>query len=159
MSERHEHAPRCVYLLADSLDGILVACEDLQSSRFDRSQVFRLELAAITHVLHARRYIDALDGVNADLADQCFLFLAGTAPFELAALRSQGSTSERRAGSAPQAAGEDYLVGGHMPLGVLAHVTSAMLDALETTFVLYPDEVTPILPTAATNSEMGAQAS
>ncbi|TMJ69469.1 MAG: hypothetical protein E6G91_16080, partial [Alphaproteobacteria bacterium] len=88
MSERHQHAPRCVYYLADSLDSILAACEDLLGEHIEPSHLLRLELAAITHVLQARRYIEDLDAAVPALIDQCLLFLAGTTVFDLAHLRS-----------------------------------------------------------------------
>ena len=69
MIERHQHAPRCVYLLADSLDSILAACEDWPTSQQVKpGTLLQLELAAITHVLQARRYIDELDAVDRALA-------------------------------------------------------------------------------------------
>jgi hypothetical protein len=73
MFERHQHAPRCVYHLADSLDSILAACEDLLGEHIEPSHLLRLELAAITHVLQARRYMEDLDAAEPVLIDQCVL--------------------------------------------------------------------------------------
>src|SRR4051794_21584855 len=88
MSERHQHAPRCVYLLADSLDSILAACEDLLASRgSDPCELFRLELAAITRVLQARRHIEQLDETEPALLDESALFLTATDSLDLAHLR------------------------------------------------------------------------
>ena len=62
MLERHEHAPSCVYRLADSLGSILAACEDLLGQPVEPiHNILRLELAAITHVLQARRYIEEIN--------------------------------------------------------------------------------------------------
>src|SRR5207237_1095764 len=45
MFERHQHAARCVYNLADSLDSILAACEDLLGGQLSIGLV--AELAAV----------------------------------------------------------------------------------------------------------------
>ena len=93
MIERHQHAPSCVYLLADSLDSILAACEDWPTSQQVKpGTLLQLELAAITHVLQARRYIDELDAVDPTLVDQCVLFLTGTAALALEHLRGDRSS-------------------------------------------------------------------
>jgi hypothetical protein len=134
MSERHQHAPRCVPLLADSLDSILAACEDLLIPRAER---FRLELAAITHVLQARRHMEELDAVEPEVLDQCALFLAGTASLELARVRS-GEPVHPQLKSL--SVSDSYLIGGHMPLGALAHLAGTVLDVLEAHYVLYDDQ-------------------
>ena len=70
MSERHQHAPRCVSLLADSLDSILAVCEDLLIPKANASpERFRLELAAITLVLQARRHMEELDAMESGVLD------------------------------------------------------------------------------------------
>jgi len=137
MFERHEHASRCVYLLADSLDSILAACEDLPSQHIEPSHQLRLELAAITHVLQARRYIEELDATEPTLIDQCVLFLTGTAALDLEHLRSGRPAHVPRAMREGALISDDYLIGRQMPLGVLAQLAGAMLDALEAHFVLY----------------------
>ena len=139
MVERHEYAPRCVYLLADSLDSILAACEDLLGQPVEPSQILRLELAAITHVLQARRCIEEIDANEPTLVDQCVLFLAGTAAFDLEHLRS--GRSPRPLQSTGLSITDDYLIARQMPLRVLAQLAGAMLDALEAHFVLYDDEL------------------
>ena len=114
--------------------------------------MLRLELAAITHVLQARRYIDELDVSDPTLVDQCVLFLPGTAALDLEHLRS---------GRPPQLAttglsiSEDYMIGRQMPLGVLAQLVGAMLDALEVHFVLYGDELDKPAATRAVHSADG----
>ena len=92
MIERHQHAARCVYLLADSLDSILAACEDWPTSQQVKpGTLLQLELAAITHVLQARRYIDELDEADPQLVDDsrrvALLTLAGGGVLALAAYR------------------------------------------------------------------------
>ena len=140
MFERHEHASRCVYLLADSLDSILAACEDLPSQHIEPSHLLRLELAAITHVLQARRYIEEIDATEPTLIDQCVLFLTGTAALDLEHLRSGRPAHFQRAMPESVLISDDYLIGRQMPLGVLAQLAGTMLDALEAHFVLYGGE-------------------
>jgi hypothetical protein len=154
MFERHQHAPRCVYHLADSLDSILAACEDLLTEHIEPSHLLRIELAAITHVLQARRYIEDLDATESALFDQCVLFLTGTAALDLEHLRSGRSLHPQPPASADLRVLETYLVGRQLPIGVLAELAAAMLDALEAHFVLYEDGDDPVneraaLPTAA----------
>jgi hypothetical protein len=153
MFERHQHAPRCVYYLADSLDSILAACEDLLGEHIESGHLLRLELAAITHVLQAHRYIEDLDAAEPVLIDQCVLFLAGTAALDLEHLRSGGALHPQPSASADIRVSESYLVGRRLPIGVLAELAAAMLDALEAHFVLYEDggdsvSVRPVSPTA-----------
>ena len=158
MFERHEHAPRCVYLLADSLDSILAVCEDWPSQQIEPSSLLRLELGAITHVLQARRYIDELDAREPTLVDQCVLFLTGTAGLDLEHLRSRRS-AKPRPGS--PVVGE-HLIGGEVPLGILADLAGTMLDALEAHFVLYVEDHAQLataaipVPEASTRSRVGA---
>ena len=141
MVERHAHAPRCVCLLADSLDSILAACEDMIGHHLNPSQLLRLELAAITHVLQARRYIEELDANEPELTDQCVLFLAGTTALGIEHLRGRRPTHSPATGASGRAISEDHLMAHEMPLGVLAQLVGSMLDALEAHFVLYGDEV------------------
>jgi hypothetical protein len=139
MFERHQHAPRCVYYLADSLDSILAACEDLLGEHIESGHLLRLELAAITHVLQARRYIEDLDPAEPVLIDQCVLFLTGTTALDLEHLRNGRSLHPQPPASADLRVSESYLVGRRLPIGVLAELSAAMLDALEAHFVLYED--------------------
>jgi hypothetical protein len=127
-----------VPLLADSLDSILAACEDLLIPKADASsQRFRLELAAITHVLQAHRHMEELDAMEPEVLDQCALFLAGTASLELARVRSREPVHPQLKSLSVS---DSYLIGGQMPLGALAHVAGAMLDVLEAHYVLYDDQ-------------------
>jgi hypothetical protein len=159
MFERHQHASRCVYLLADSLDSILAACEDLLSQHSEPSHLLRLELAAVTHVLQARRYIDELDESEPTLIDQCVLFLTGTAALDLEHLRSGRSSQPAQATGL--SISDDYMIARQMPLRVLAQLAGALLDALEAHFVLYGDELGTPVATRATHhedrSEIGVQ--
>ena len=151
MLERHEHAPRCVYRLADSLDSILAACEDLLGQPVEPvHNILRLELAAITHVLQARRYIEEIDVREPSLVDECILFLAGTAAFDLGHLRAAKSTQSQPA--ADQSISHDYLIARQVPLQVLAERAGALLDALET-HVLYGDERDAPAATSAMHHE------
>jgi hypothetical protein len=139
MFERHEHASRCVYLLADSLDSILAACEDLPSQHIEPGHLLRLELAAITHVLQARRYIEEIDGAEPSLLDQCVLFLTGTAALDLEHLRSGRSFHPLPMASTDLRISDQYLVGRQLPIGLLAELAAALLDALEAHYILYDD--------------------
>ena len=140
MFERHEHASKCVYRLADSLDSILAACEDLLANKSEPTHLLRIELAAITHLLQARRCIEDLDPAEPTLVDHCILFLAGTAALDLDHLRS-GRPLQRQQ-PAEVGISDHYLIGRQLPVGVLADLSAAMLDALEAHFVLYdePDD-------------------
>jgi len=100
-----------VYYLADSLDGILAACEDLLGEHIEPGHLLRLELAAITHVLQARRYIEDLDAAEPVLIDQCVLFLAGTTALDLEHLRSGRSLHPQPPTAADLWVSESYLVG------------------------------------------------
>ncbi len=139
MFERHEHASRCVYLLADSLDSILAACEDLPSQHIEPGHLLRSELAAITHVLQARRYIEEIDAAEPTLVDQCVLFLTGTAALDLEHLRSGRSLHPQPTASADLRISDEYLVGRQLPIGLLAELAAALLDVLEAHYVLYDD--------------------
>src|SRR5207244_1808723 len=86
MEQRHQHAPKNVYVLADHLDAILAATEDLlklDTRSADPSEVLRLELVAITHALQARQRIGELHFAEPRFADQAVVFLAGSAAFEI----------------------------------------------------------------------------
>ena len=91
MIARQLHAPRCVYVLADILDSILAACEDLlHLEKAEPAALLRLELAAITQVLQARQRIQDIDLSEPALVDQCVLFLTGTTALDLEHLAMAG---------------------------------------------------------------------
>jgi hypothetical protein len=133
-----------VYLLADSLDSILAACEDLLAQdAAEPGNLLRLELAAITHVLQARRYVGEIEVQEPTLVDHCGLFAAGTVALDLERLRTGRSAQAQRPEPAPAPTSlrtDEFLIGGEMPLGLLAQLAGALLDALEARFVLYDDD-------------------
>lgn len=152
MIARQLHAPRCVYVLADILDSILAACEDLlHLEKAERAALLRLELAAITQVLQARQRIQDIDLSEPALVDQCVLFLTGTAALDLEQLRDGRSVDRQPSDFANLQVHDDYLIGRQIPLGVLAELAAAMLDALEAHFVLYAQGDGPVsaAPTGA----------
>jgi hypothetical protein len=139
MSKPAEHGPHSVYALADSLDSILAACEDLLTLDADANRMFRSELAAITHVMQARRHAEDLDVSDLRLHDHCALFLAGTA--ELAGDRLRNNASCLEPSTIP--ASDNHKIAGRVPLGALAELAGALLDALEEHFVLYEEQPPP----------------
>ena len=145
MIARQLHAPRCVYVLADILDSILAACEDLLDlEKAEPAALLRLELAAITQVLQARQRIQDIDLSEPALVDQCVLFLTGTAALDLEQLRDGRSVDRQPSDFANLQVHDDYLIGRQIPLGVLAELAAAMLDALEAHFVLYAESDGPV---------------
>src|SRR3974377_855436 len=56
MPERKPHAPGSIYAVADHLDAVLAAAEDIikLGRSVNESELIRLELVAITHALQAR---------------------------------------------------------------------------------------------------------
>jgi hypothetical protein len=153
MIERHHQAPACVYGLADSLDGILASCEDLQSTMVELARFPALELAAIKHVLQARRYIRELDPWQPQIVDMCAHFLMGTGAIASCHLADEIPERADTAVSLPLA--DHDLIGGHVPLSALAHLAGTLLDVLEAQFALYDDdafdtESSPLPRTTAT---------
>ena len=145
MIERQQHAPRCVYILADILDSILAACEDLvHLEKAEPAALLRLELISITQVLQARQRIQDIDLSEPSLVDQCVLFLTGTAALGLEHLRAGRSVHRQPSGLADLKVCDDYLIGRQIPLSVLAELAAAMLDALERHFVLYTEPDGPM---------------
>ena len=65
-----------------------------------------------------------------------------------------GRRAKLRPGSPPI---RDYLVGGEVPLGILADVAGAMLDALEAHFVLYDEDQVHLASTAIPDPEASAR--
>lgn len=141
MVDRLQHAPKCVYTLADSLDSVLAACEDLlKLQAFEPSALLGLELSVITHVLDARRRIKDLELSDPWLVDQSILFLTGTAALDLDHLRSARPIQPRRSQHTHVQVSDAFMIGQQLPLGFLAELATAMLDALEAHFVLYDEE-------------------
>jgi hypothetical protein len=136
MVERQQHAPWGVYALADHLDTVLAAVEDLlrlHAGYSDASTRLRLELVAITHVLQARQRTRELEFTDLALAGRSMLFLSGTEAFETGNPESDQSVADTLIN-------ERYLIGQRIPLNVLRELASAMLDGLESSYVLYAQE-------------------
>jgi hypothetical protein len=143
MVERQQHAPQGIYALADHIDTVLAAVEDLlklHRESADPSARLRLELVAITHVLQARQRMRELDFPDLGLARRSMLFLAGTDAFETA-------KSDHGHPAADTPLNEGYMIGRRIPIKVLTDLASAMLDGLESSYVLYQhDEQHAALP-------------
>jgi hypothetical protein len=136
MTERQSHAPHSVYAVADHLDAVLAATEDIVKlgRGIDESELIRLELVAITHALQARARLREWHVTDRRLGDEAALFLAGTV-----ALEAKRSNAASRL-DCPIGISDAYLIGQVMPIGTLTDHVSAMLDALERVFVLYEKE-------------------
>jgi len=136
MTEREPLAPHCIYAVADHLDTVLAAVEDiLKLGRgINESELIRLELVAIAHALQARARLREWHITDRRLGDEAALFLAGTA-----ALEDKRDDAASRLDD-PIGISNAYLIGQVMPLGALTDLVAAMLDALESVFVLYDNE-------------------
>ena len=136
MIERQPHAPRYIYAVADHLDAVLAAAEDiLKLGRgIIDSELIRLELVAITHALQARARLREWHVTDHILVAEAALFLAGTAALEAKRLNASSHPGD------PIGISEAYLIGEVLPIGALTDLASAMLDALESVFVLYDNE-------------------
>ena len=136
MPERQPHAPGSIYAVADHLDTVLAAAEDIGKlgRGINESELIRLELVAITHALQARARLSEWHATDRRLGDEATLFLAGTAALEA----KRSSAASRRAN--PTGIADAYLIGRVLPIGTLTDLASAMLDALESVFVLYDNE-------------------
>jgi hypothetical protein len=136
MIERRPHAPHSIYTVADHLDAVLAAAEDiLKLGRgINESELIRLELVAITHALQARARLREWHVTDQTLVDEAALFLAGTAALEAKRLNAALHPDD------PIGISEAYLIGQVLPIGALTDLASAMLDALESVFILYDNE-------------------
>jgi hypothetical protein len=139
MALRAQQTPYCVYGLADHLDAILAAYEDLQAATNRPAEVVSLELSALSHALQARRCLQDLWIDDDALSHEATLFLAATG--SLMQARGVGS-----GGAAGAACPEDILIGGQVPADVIADRASRMLDVLEARYGdLWPlDSTTPV---------------
>jgi hypothetical protein len=149
MLERQSQAPACVYRLADSLDTVLAACEDLVKGSLEPNSAIGLELAAVTHIMQARRLIDELAPLEPAVMDQCTVFLAGTSPFAPEYFGRGNLAHPPRGVFGGNHGSEQALIGNAMPIGVVAQLAAAMLDTLEAFYVLYADDAEPQLAEAA----------
>jgi hypothetical protein len=136
MTERRQPASQALCAVADHLDSILAASEDLLAlhDREGNSELVRLELVAITHALQARQRLGELEFSDQLLAAQAAQFLARTT-----ALESKQSTAQAPPGAAGRIS-QAYLIGRAVSIAALTACASALLDALEDVFVLYEDE-------------------
>jgi hypothetical protein len=123
MELRAQQAPYCVYGLADHLDAILAACEDLHNASTARVDVRSFELSALSHALQARRCLQDLWIDDDGLSHEATLFLIAT----------RSLVQVRGVGSNPEVVGADA-IGGHVLISVIADRASAVLDVLEGRF-------------------------
>lgn len=150
MLQRQWNAPASVHALADHLDAALAACEDLLklSGRhvdleWYLASVRRFELAAILQVLRVRLYAEELRDSDPRMAPIAELFLAGTIAFT----EASGAQVSNPFGSGFDAADRDAMIitdqfpiGRRIPIGALAEMVAAFLDALEAGYLLYERE-------------------
>jgi hypothetical protein len=152
MQQRQAPAPDSVFALADHLDRALAACEELlrlngrhQDMEWFLASVRRFELAAILQVLRVRQYAEELRHTERRIATVAELFLAGTLAFTEAS--GAQVTSPFATNRDPDGNGliitEEFMIGRRIPIGLLADMVGAFLDALEITFVLYDEERQP----------------
>ena len=135
MEQPRAEAHDSVYKLADHLDAVLAAIEDLNqltSTNADPVDVLCIELSMITHALQARQCIYEVLAGEVRLYHHTALFLAGTEP-----LIDPKCEATCRGTATPIT--DAYLVGQRMPIGLLAKHAGRMLDALECYYVLYED--------------------
>ena|SRR5689334_9473478 len=149
MSERQSQAPACVYRLADSLDTVLAACEDLVKGSPEPNSAIGLELAAVTHIMQARRLIDELAPLEPAVMDQCTVFLAGTAPFAPEYFGRGNLAHPPRGAFGGDLRSEQALIGNAVPICVVAQLVATTLDALDAFYVLYADDAGSQLAEAA----------
>lgn len=146
MLQRQSLAPDNVYALADHLDAALAACEDLlqlsghhADLEWFLATVRRFELAAILQVLRVRQYAEELRHTDRRIATIAELFLAGTLAFTEA--NGAQVTSPFGSDQDPDGRGlaitDQFMIGRRIPIGLLAEMVRAFLDALEITYVLY----------------------
>jgi hypothetical protein len=149
MPERQPHAPGSIYAVADHLDTVLAAAEDIikLGCGVNESELIRLELAAIAHALQARARLREWQVTDRRLREEAALFLAGTA-----ALEAKRSNAASRLDD-PTGISDAYLIGRALPIGTLTDLASAMLDALESVFVLYESEGDATPPIRAPETE------
>lgn len=152
MLQRQMPAPEGVYALADHLDRTLAACEELlrlngrhQDMEWFLASVRRFELAAILQVLRVRQYAEELRHTERRIATVADLFLAGTLAFTEAT--GAQVTSPFATDRDPDGNGliitDEFMIGRRIPIGLLADMVGAFLDALEITYVLHHEEQDP----------------
>jgi hypothetical protein len=152
MLQRQALAPDCVYALVDHLDATLTACEDLlrlsgrdQDMEWFLASVRRFEVAAILQVLRVRQYAEELRQTEPRIATVAELFMAGTVAFTEAS--GAQVTSPFSTDMDPDGHGllitDQFMIGRRIPIGLLAEMVSAFLDALDITYVIYGEDHEP----------------
>jgi hypothetical protein len=137
MLRREEVVPQQVCSLADHLDTVLAATEDLlelHPENVHADGLVRLELIAISHALQARQRLAELHFDEPLLADQSQCFIAGTDALEV----GEAQNVEPLVEHAPLS--EDYCVGRRISIRRLIELASGVLDSLERFYVLYPEQ-------------------
>ena len=130
MALRQQRPPASIFCLADHLDAILAACEDLQTvspARLKDAAAF--ELAALSHALQARRCLQDLWIDDDAVLHETALFLVATGA--LAQARELNASHPGSGAMSLAGYGDEYPIGGHVPTGILADRASALLDACE----------------------------
>ena len=152
MLQHQAPAPDSAYALADHLDAALAACEELlrlngrdQDMEWFLASVRRFELAAILQVLRVRQYAEELRQTERRIATVADLFLAGTLAFTEASGAQVTSpfATERDAHGNGLIITDEFMIGRRIPIGLLAEMVGAFLDALEITYTLYNEDHQP----------------
>jgi len=149
MLQRQAPAPETVYALTDHLDAALGACEELLrlNGRHDDMEWFlasvrRFELAAILQVLRVRQYAEELRDTERRIATVAELFLAGTLAFTEAS--GAQVTSPFATDRDPDGNGliitDEFMIGRRIPIGLLAEMVGAFLDAIEISYMLFNED-------------------
>ena len=149
MLQRQSLAPDNVYALADHLDAALAACEDLlqlsghhADLEWFLASVRRFELAAILQVLRVRQYAEELRHTDRRIATIAELFLAGTLAFTEAS--GAQVTSPFATDRDPDGNGliitDEFMIGRRIPIGLLAEMVGAFLDAIEISYMLFNED-------------------
>jgi len=152
MLQRQLPAPDNVQALADHLDRALAACEELlrlngrhQDMEWFLASVRRFELAAILQVLRVRQYAEELRHTERRIATVAELFLAGTLAFTEASGAQVTSpfATEREPDGNGLIITDEFLIGRRIPIGLLADMVGAVLDALAITYTIYDQDHQP----------------
>jgi hypothetical protein len=150
MLQRQTLAPDCVYALVDHLDATLTACEDLlrlsgrdQDMEWFLASVRRFEVAAILQVLRVRQYAEELRRTEPRIATVAELFMAGTVAFTEASGAQVTSPFATDVDGQGLLITDQFMIGRRIPIGLLAEMVSAFLDALDITYVIYGENHEP----------------
>jgi hypothetical protein len=134
---RRQKCPPSFYVLADHLDAILAACEDLfrlqqehEPSLVRTCALGRLSQTVMLHLLRAREHAKLVGHADRRLEKEAALFIMATAGLaeaaeELKNPSSRGATQHRH--------------GPRISFDAAGALAAALLDALERYYVLYED--------------------